>query len=90
MRFKHPASAGGANGIYGGIGSKPAPETWVPGKDESEYDGDRVPRRFRRLRLKRRRTHLSRMHDAELIPGWLYLWFFFAAIAAGWCLVFLT
>ena len=56
MRYRHPKAEIHANGIYGGIGTRPAPEVWTPGSDETPVTEERVPSRFRRLRLRHGRA----------------------------------
>jgi hypothetical protein len=90
MRYRHPKSEGGANGIYGGIGSRPAPETWVPGAEDAASEDEPVPRRLRKIRLRRSRTPLTREDEMSFVPGWLLLAFFLFAMFAGLALVFLT
>ncbi len=55
---------GGNNGWYGGAGSRPAHKAWTPGGSSSpQRPPERVPKRFRRLRL-RRRTRSSVAPDS--------------------------
>ncbi len=60
MRYKHPPTEMGASGYYGGVGSKPAVPFWTPGADgDPAAPEERVPKRFRRLRLRRTRPRAS-------------------------------
>ena len=89
MRYEHPRSEMTPNGIYGGVGSKPAPKVWTPSTARRGRPRERVPARFRRLRI--RRTKRSRMQPTPpyvLIPVLLVAipMAFFAAVLV-WHLV---
>lgn len=84
MKYTHPRSEGGANGIYGGMGSKPGKATWVPWVEATAEEPERVPRRFRRIRLKRAKTRLTRPDEMGVVSGWMILLFLLlAAVAAA-------
>jgi hypothetical protein len=70
MRF--PRFGGQSNnGVYGGFGSKPADKAWTPSSQASAEPTERVPKRFRRLRLRRRRVaHMGPDPDYISIPIW--------------------
>lgn len=54
------------SGEYGGFGTKAAHKAWQPGgAADEEAAPERVPRRFRRLRLRRKRLH---NRDTEPVP----------------------
>ena len=56
-------------GFYGGVGSKPAPKTWTPEVHEEEAPPQRVPAKFRGLRLRRtRRSQMEPTPDYVAIP----------------------
>jgi hypothetical protein len=44
------------DGFYGGFGSRHAPQVWTPHVSSADEPRERVPKRFRRLRLRRRRS----------------------------------
>ncbi len=71
MKMKLPREPGqGNSGYYGGVGSKPAPTPWTPSSAEPDAAPEKVPSRFRRLRL--RRTQRSKMEptpDYVLVPA---------------------
>ena len=54
MKIPLPRNQGYSGGA-GGVGRRPTPRVWMPGSKRSD-DGppERVPRRFRLLKLKRR------------------------------------
>ena len=57
------------NGIYGGVGSKNASRPWTPPVQRKVEDEVDVPKRFRRLRLRRtRRSKMEPTPDYVLIP----------------------
>lgn len=63
MRYKHPRSQAHANGIYGGVGTRPSQEYWTPGGPEGTAEEEEVPPALRHVRL--RRTRPRRMHSDE-------------------------
>jgi len=60
-----------ANGIYGGVGSAPAHEPWTPVREGGSGPQEHVPRRFRRLRLRRTRIRPSASGDGSAWPAYL-------------------
>ncbi len=58
------------SGMYGGFGSKASDKAWQPSSHAADRDKDRVPRRFRRLRLVRaaRRPSLDMNDTAPPAP----------------------
>jgi hypothetical protein len=68
MRYKHPRAEMSPNGIYGGVGSKPAPQNWIPGSARRRPLLTRVPRKLRALRV--RRTRRSRMEPTPPYVLW--------------------
>ena len=82
VRYDHPKSATHANGIYGGIGTRPAHENWTPGaKDEADAP-EAVPKRFRRLRLKRTKSRTMYSDQAYKGPE-----FFVLMVCAAFALI---
>ena len=63
VRYKHPRSQVHANGIYGGVGTRPSPGYWIPGGPEETAEEERIPPALRRVRL--RRTRPRRMHSYQ-------------------------
>jgi hypothetical protein len=64
------APSDGYGGLWGGFGSKPAPEAWTPGGDAEPAPKEPVPRRWRGLRLvraRRPRTRLSTALDLAML-----------------------
>ena len=55
-------------GFYGGVGAKPAQKPWTPAVHEPERPQERIPRRFRGLKLRRRRSRMEPTPDYVLIP----------------------
>lgn len=55
MRYKHPKTEMHANGIYGGVGTRPGHEPWTPGGKVKKAKREWVSRVLRRLRLRRTR-----------------------------------
>ena len=55
-------------GIYGGVGSKAAPPVWTPAVSRDVRPAEAVPRRFRGLRLRRRRSRMEPTPPHVLIP----------------------
>lgn len=56
MRYKQPRATGGHNGGFGGVGTRPADRAWTPAARRPSGDADPVPRKWRRLRLRRKRA----------------------------------
>lgn len=75
MRYKHPPTEMGASGYYGGVGSKPASPFWTPGADEdAAAPEERVPKRFRRLRLHRTRPRESVSRAVDIgVPLFVFI-----------------
>ena len=61
-----------ANGIYGGMGSAPAHEPWTPGREDKPGENEHVPKRWRRLRLRRTRLRPSASGDGSAWPAYLF------------------
>lgn len=68
MRYRHPPSDVHPNGLYGGIGSRAAPEVWTPGTGEAEETEARVPSRLRKLRLRPNRRYRDWVGKSDAIP----------------------
>lgn len=67
MRYKHPKAEMHANGIYGGIGTRPAHEPWTPPVHGAPEPEARVPERWRRIRLRRtRRRRMTADDDSDM------------------------
>ena len=81
MKIPTPRSQG-YNGGYGGVGSKPSPSVWTPGR-KGRRARTRVPKRFRHIRL--RRTQRSRMESMSVAGGIVL-----TAILLGLAFLFLT
>ena len=64
-------------GIYGGFGSKASDKPWQPSAHNEPPEPDKVPKRFRRLRLRKPRWRAS---DEPIGPG-LNIWCFLAVVA---------
>jgi len=60
-----------ANGVWGGIGSRPGHEPWTPGGEAGPGEREHVPRRLRRLRLRRTRIRPSASGDGSAWPAYL-------------------
>ena len=82
MRYDHPKSATHANGIYGGIGTRPAHENWTPGAKEEPGAPDVVPPKLPRLRLERTRARRMLSDDAQKGPE-----FFVLMVCAAFALI---
>ena len=73
MRYEEPKTQSGANGIYGGIGSKPGVEPWTPGGRRRLGPREWVPKRLRRLRLRRTRPRLTDSEQTTMWPAVLVM-----------------
>ena len=73
MRYKHPKSATHANGIYGGIGTRPAHEAWTPSEQGKSETKEQVPKALRRLRIRRTRPRPTYSDKAHLGPEFFVL-----------------
>lgn len=73
MRYKQPKTQMGANGIYGGVGSRPGIEPWTPGRKAKRSKVEWVPARLRRLRLRRTRPRPVDSHRTMIWPAVLVL-----------------
>lgn len=73
MRYKEPKTQSGANGIYGGIGSKPGHEPWTPGGRHHGVGLERVPARLHRLRIRRTRPRPTDSNRTTIWPAVLVL-----------------
>jgi len=54
VRYKHPRARAGYSGGFGGVGSKPADRAWSPAARPPSDEPDPVPKKLRRLRLRRK------------------------------------
>lgn len=74
MRYEEPKTQDGANGYFGGVGSKPGVEPWTPGGRRRRSAREWVPARLRRLRIRRTRwrptdSDRTTMGPAVLVMG---------------------
>ena len=65
MRYEHPRSEMHANGIYGGIGSRPAHEAWTPSAPDQPDAKRPIPKKWRRMRLRRTRPRPMASEEAS-------------------------
>ena len=77
MRYKHPKADMHANGIYGGIGSRPAHEAWTPGVTDEDEGKELVPKEWRRLKLQRTRRRPMAADETDSWPA-IYVLIMFA------------
>ena len=82
MRYEHPRSEMHANGIYGGIGSRPAHEAWTPTVHEAPTRKDLIPKAWRRLRLRRTRARPMASEEKGIAGGVIALVFVAAFVVA--------
>ncbi len=66
-------------GHYGGMGSRPGAKHWTPTVHKEDAPSEKVPRKFRGLRLRRRRSRMEptpaymQISLAAIVLGFLWL-----------------
>jgi len=71
VRYRHPKAEVHANGIWGGVGTRPDPDPWTPGGKVKQAKKEWVPRALQRLRLRRTRARRSSSGDGSAWPAFL-------------------
>ena len=75
------------SGIYGGFGSKASEQAWQPSAHANEPGGERVPKRYRRLRLRRLRRPGGLSDGSGGLPGIVMMAVCIAGFVVGILLV---
>ena len=71
------------NGIYGGIGSRPADEAWTPAVTEEPERKRPVPKKWRRLKLRRTRQRPMLEDETDNWPAIYVMAMFAMPIVVG-------
>ncbi len=78
MRYRHPTAESHASGIWGGIGTRPAPDVWTPEVEEAASPEDGAPEPYRGLHVHRTvpRYQLPSEGSGVPVPVLLVIGFF--------------